>query len=46
MNNNISTISYLQDDIRKMGQNTLLQEENLKKSDLIVTNSIYTQESY
>lgn len=46
MDNNILTICYLQDDIRKMWQNTLLQEENLKKSDLIVTNSIYTQDSY
>jgi hypothetical protein len=46
MANNIPTISYLQDDIRKMWQNTLLQEENLQLSDLIITNSIYTQESY
>jgi len=46
MNNNIPTFSYLQDDIRKMWQNTIFQENNLKKSELIVTNSIYTAESY
>lgn len=46
MENSIPTILYLQDDIRKMWQNTILQEENLKSSDLIVTNSIYTKKSY
>lgn len=46
MDNSIPKISYLQDDIRKMWQSTTLQEENLRNSNLIVTNSVYTQESY
>jgi hypothetical protein len=46
MDNHIPTICYLQDDIRKMWQNTLLQEEKLKKSTTIIVNSVYTQKSY
>jgi len=46
MDNEIPTIMYLQDDIRKMWYSTILQEDNLKKSDLIISNSLYTKESY
>jgi hypothetical protein len=46
MENNIPTIAYLQDDLKKMWRNYTLQKENLDKTSLIITNSEYTSESY
>lgn len=40
------SIVYLQDDLRRMGRPARQQEENLRRAQLIVTNSTYTASSY
>ncbi len=39
-------IGFLQDDLRLMNLNSYQQEVNLKKADMLVTNSYYTASSY